>query len=382
MKKKTKKLLPLLMLIVLIATLVITFRTVFPARASSQINTVFVIVMENQDWSHVKNSSSAPYINSLLPKAAHAEQYYSPPGISPSLPNYLWLEAGTNFGIQQDIDPSSYSWSTSNHLVSLLDKASISWKAYEEGITGTTCPVQSNGLYAPKHDPFVYFNDVTNNPDPNYCTKHIVPYTQLSNDLTSNNVGRYNFITPNLCDDMHNACQGNKIAQGDTWLSQNVPAILNSSAYKNNGALFITWDEPESSNSPIGMIALSLLAKVGYQNSIHYTHGSTLRTLEEIFGVTPLLGDAAQETDLSGLFMPSAFSTTGTTTPTNPNCVTPYSTPTSATPSPSPISTSTPSPIASPSATSAHTPTQTSSPCCPSSTPPVNQGHLHLTLPQ
>jgi hypothetical protein len=51
------------------------------------------------------------------------------------------------------------------------------------------------------------------------------------------------------------------------------------------------------------MTVLSPFAKGhGYQNSIHYTHGSTLRTLEEIFGVTPLLNDAANEFDLSDLF--------------------------------------------------------------------------------
>ena len=40
----------------------------------------------------------------------------------------------------------------------------------------------------------------------------------------------------------------------------------------------------------------------GYANTIHYTHSSTLRTLEEIFGVRPLLGDAAHATDLRDLF--------------------------------------------------------------------------------
>jgi hypothetical protein len=51
------------------------------------------------------------------------------------------------------------------------------------------------------------------------------------------------------------------------------------------------------------MIVLSPFAKgAGYSNSIHYTHGSTLRTFEEVFGVTPLLGDAANQTDLSDLF--------------------------------------------------------------------------------
>jgi trimethylamine:corrinoid methyltransferase-like protein len=40
----------------------------------------------------------------------------------------------------------------------------------------------------------------------------------------------------------------------------------------------------------------------GYTNSIHYTHSSTLRTIEEIFSITPLLGDASKATDLSDLF--------------------------------------------------------------------------------
>jgi hypothetical protein len=78
--------------------------------------------------------------------------------------------------------------------------------------------------------------------------------------------------------------------------------ILQSSAYQDGGVLFITWDEG-APNGPIGMIVLSPYAKgKGYSNSIFYTHSSTLRTLEEIFGVTPLLGDAANATDLRDLF--------------------------------------------------------------------------------
>ncbi len=51
------------------------------------------------------------------------------------------------------------------------------------------------------------------------------------------------------------------------------------------------------------MIVLSPDAKGGgYSNTIRYTHSSTLRTLEEIFGVTPLLGDASQANDLRDLF--------------------------------------------------------------------------------
>jgi len=82
-----------------------------------------------------------------------------------------------------------------------------------------------------------------------------------------------------------------------------VPLILNSAAYQRGGALFITWDEANEGDGPIGMIVLSPVAKGGgYSNQIHYTHGSTLRTIQEIFSVTPLLGDAGKETDLSDLF--------------------------------------------------------------------------------
>jgi len=52
-----------------------------------------------------------------------------------------------------------------------------------------------------------------------------------------------------------------------------------------------------------GISLSSRLAKGGgYANSISYTHSSTLRTFQEIFNVSPLLGDAANADDLSDLF--------------------------------------------------------------------------------
>ena len=68
--------------------------------------------------------------------------------------------------------------------------------------------------------------------------------------------------------------------------------------------IFVTWDEGEGEDGPIGMIVMSPLAKGGgYSNSIHYTHSSTLLTMQEIFNVGPLLGDATNATDLSDLFV-------------------------------------------------------------------------------
>jgi phosphatidylinositol-3-phosphatase len=275
------------------------------------IKTVFVILMENHNWSNISNNPSAPYIdNVLLPMGAHAEQYFNPPSLHPSEPNYIWLEAGDNFGIRNDADPHSNHLSTHQHLVKLLDAAGISWKTYLEGIDGSRCPLVSFGLYAAKHNPMIFFDDVTDVNDSHsaYCIAHMRPYSELAHDLDSNAVARYNFITPDECDDMHNS-QGCKtldsVKNGDTWLSVELPKLLTSQAYQDGGVIFIAWDEGEGSpaDGPIGMIVLSSNAKAGYSNRIHYSHSSTLRTIQEIFGVTPLLGDAAVSTDLSDLFV-------------------------------------------------------------------------------
>ncbi|MEP6810197.1 MAG: alkaline phosphatase family protein [Chthoniobacterales bacterium] len=263
---------------------------------------VFIILMENHNWSSIHGSASAPYINNtLLPMASYAEQYFNPPGNHPSEPNYLWLEAGTGFGITNDNPPSSNHQMTTNHLVTRLKNSGISWKTYQENITGSTCPLTDTYPYAVKHNPFAFFDDVV----AANCTTQMRPLTELPTDLANGTVAHYNFITPNIINDMHDGT----IAQGDTFLSQQVPAILQSAAFQNNGLLIITWDEGASgSDGPIGMIVLSPLAKGGgYHNSVHYTHSSTLRTFLKIFGLPPNLGGAATALDLSDLFVPGAI---------------------------------------------------------------------------
>lgn len=288
------------------------------AATPHNIKTVFVIVMENHNWTgdgklSIKGNPAASYINyTLLPEASHAEYYWNPPTNHPSLPNYLWMEAGTNFGIKNDDTPANNHQGTQEHLVTLLEHAGISWKSYDEDISGKVCPFTDEGprdangklLYGVRHDPFVYFDDVTGNRNANssYCIAHIRPFTELQHDLTANRVARYNFITPNVCDDMHDSCGGDPIAHGDAWLRQNVPYILRSTAFRSGGALFIVWDE-SASLGPIPMLVLSPFAKGnGYSNHLYYAHGSLLRTVEEIFGITPLMRDAAHQRDLSGMF--------------------------------------------------------------------------------
>ena len=200
------------------------------------VQTVFVILLENHNWADIEGSTDAPFINgTLLPLGSHCEQYYNPPGLHPSEPNYLWLEAGTNFGILDDNDPASNHQNSTCHLTAQLRAAGISWKTYQEDIAGDVVPLTATNEYVPRHDPFVYFDDLTgtNNPLDPYGLAHIRPFTELNGDLTSNSAARYNFITPNLCDDGHDACapQNDSIRQIDDWLAGAVPEILNSAPF-------------------------------------------------------------------------------------------------------------------------------------------------------
>ena len=267
-------------------------------------------MLENHNWTgdgslSIKGNPSAPYINgTLIPAGAHAESYWNPPNEHPSLGNYLWMEAGTDFGIngwtktQESVAQNTQT--AHSHLAWQLMQAGLSWKAYS-GKTwpANTCPVATWGV------PQVFFSDITNDASPNapICIQHIRPLSELATDLAGGRAANYSFIVPGLCEDMHAGCnQADPIRDGDDWLKSTIPLILASKQYQQGGAIFIAWDEADKGDGPIPFIVLSPLAKPGYSNSIHYTHGSLLRTVEEIFNL-PLLGDAQKETDLSDFFL-------------------------------------------------------------------------------
>ncbi len=292
-----------------------------PAGAMS---TIFVVMMENHSWGTIKGSGSAGYINTLAMQGAHAENYYTPAGNHPSEPNYIWLEAGDNLGITDDNPPSSNHQSTKDHLVAQLEAKGITWKAYSEDIPEGTagmprpCPLDAGGLYDPKHTPMLYFDDVTdtNSATSKHCTDHVVPYTQLAADIMANALPRYAFITPNLCHDMHgetfgttcNTTFSDTIKTGNDWLQAEIPKIQASAAYKNNGVIFLVWDEgdetgfpPKASDGPVPFIVLGPKVKPGYVLSTKVTHSALLRTIESIFGV-PYLRGAMTAPDLSEVF--------------------------------------------------------------------------------
>jgi hypothetical protein len=144
----------------------------FSARAEN-VKTIFVIAMENHNWTQPANqftggiqqvyqNPAAPFINSLVngtasaiinghavnisEQTAYAAKYHSVlatpngnnPHIHPSEPNYLWAEAGDNLGVLNDNDPFRVPGGTNQNtpltLSNLLQTSGRTWRSYQEDI--------------------------------------------------------------------------------------------------------------------------------------------------------------------------------------------------------------------------------------------------------
>ncbi len=253
------------------------------------IQHVFVVVMENHSYTQVWNTGSTPYITSLGNTYARATNYHAI--THPSLPNYLDLYAGSNYSITTDCAPSASCHIDAVNLADNLEAHGLTWRTYQESMPAP-CYLKSSGTYAPKHNPFIYFDDIRNNAA--RCNAGVVPYTQLASDLGSAaTTPNYVFITPNLCNDMHDC----SVRTGDTWLSNHLPPILNSPACTVDRCLLIlTWDEDNHSqgNQVLTIFAGSAAKTGGATSAVSYTHFSLLRTVEDLFGLpTQTSNDAA-----------------------------------------------------------------------------------------
>jgi phosphatidylinositol-3-phosphatase len=278
-----------------------------PAAAASaavpNFSHVFLIVMENQEASGVLANPSAPYINQLANQYAAATEFY---GVThPSLPNYLALIGGDTFGIRRNCTRCFLDRPT---VVDQIEASGRTWRTYQESMP-RACFVGDAEPYVQRHNPFIYFDAIRSNPD--RCSAGIVSFDQFWSDLSDGRVPNYVFITPDTCHDMH-GCETDDpdpLQTGDTWLSQVVPAILNSAAYQDNGILFLTWDEGETEKGCCGgadggqimTLVISPRARPGYRSSQPMTHYSVLRTIEEAWGL-PLLGQAATAPSMADFF--------------------------------------------------------------------------------
>lgn len=309
------------------------------AQDDREIKHVFVIALENHNWTQpatvpgsiepIFQNPNAPFINSLVNGTAvafidgqvvnisehvsYATAYHnvlatpsgSNPHIHPSEPNYLWAEAGTNFGVLNDNDPflTTGSGGTNGtggteqpagtqHLSGLLQAAGRTWKSYQEDIDLTpsssglvnvplprsqwTSPIASlSGIfaagsplnvyndslqynYACKHNPMVFFPDTSggnNATTSNPLAENYAPLQQLAFDLAANRVANYTWITPDQFNEMHSGLTGGfagltgdaaNIKAGDNTVSRLVPLIMASQAYKDGGVIILWWDESEN----------------------------------------------------------------------------------------------------------------------------------------
>ena len=199
---------------------------VSPEASSHALKTVFLIVLENSDWSSIEGNPSAPYINgTLLPRFAHAANHRNG-GL-----HRAWATTSRS-------RPATPSASTSTrrrpsipvtcHLSTYLERTGLTWKAYAEDLPAGLCPSRTSGGYAVRHDPFVYFQDVSGSPPDRQsapCLEHVRPHDELAADLQAGTVARYDFIVPTLCDSGHDRCAplDDRARQADAFLEREAP---------------------------------------------------------------------------------------------------------------------------------------------------------------
>ncbi|HEV2339700.1 MAG TPA: alkaline phosphatase family protein [Patescibacteria group bacterium] len=261
----------------------------------STIYTVVVIMMENKSYSDIVGSPNAPYINSLIHTYSFADNYFAV--THPSLPNYIALLGGNTFGITSDCTDCHVN---AANFIDQLEQVNKTWEAYMESIP-FPCFAGSSGKYAQKHDPFLYFDDIRNNAK--RC-HHIVPYSFLSSDFRSlNSTPHFAWITPDLCDDMHDC----SVQTGDRWLASNVSYILASPAFtKHKSMLAITWDEGEGSGSNrVPLLLIGNAVKHGFTSHTSYSHYSLLHTIEQVWHLPPITQAVSQSKSMTDMLLPS-----------------------------------------------------------------------------
>jgi len=210
----------------------------------------FVIMMENTPYKGLIGNPNAPWINQAAKTYGLATNYY---GVShPSQPNYIAATSGALNGVIND-NPITINVP---NIVDQLAAKDRTWKGYMQSLSLCVTKLDNacgNQLYERKHNPFVSYLDVQNNPA---RMANVVDLRQLPVDLKSGKVPNYSWISPDQCSDMHgrggpttDPCnfanvQG-LIATGDAFLSSTVKMIMSSSAWTASSAIFVTWDETD-----------------------------------------------------------------------------------------------------------------------------------------
>lgn len=357
---------------------------------TGKVKHVFVVTLENKTESTTFGiTSPVPYLTQTLAAQGAQLTGYFGTGHA-SLDNYISMLSGQGGTTQTIADCATYgdfqittTPPAANQqvigtgciypsgvltLADQLKAAGLTWKGYMGDMgndpqrESATCghpalntidhtqvaeapsaDVPNGDMYATRHDPFAYFHSIIDSPD---CQTNLVNMeNNLQNDLKSvSTTANFNFVTPNLCDDGHDAPCANGAAGGyvsiNAFLTKWIPIILNSPAYQQDGLLIINFDEsnyiagkdasggttitftgdfccgetlspnlkpyPQTETIQVagvppttitfgnyggdntGAIVLSPFIKPGTVTTTQYNHYSMLRTIEDIFGLSHL----------------------------------------------------------------------------------------------
>jgi phosphatidylinositol-3-phosphatase len=309
----------------------------------SKIKHVFVIALSTPSYQAAFGKDSvAQYLNSTLrPRGALLTNYHTL-GDTP-MPDYVAMVSGQAPNRDTSADCPTYTefhgraMPDKNGLVSgagcvypnttltigdQLDSAALPWRAYVEGMAtpcehpdsgATTDPATSTGDpgtatkpsapgesatsgYSPTSNPFVFFHSLLDLGD---CQSDDLPYSKLAIALRSaRRTPSYIFISPNACDSGASiTCPGGQpggIAAADAFLRRTLPSILNSPAYRTDGALLVLFtvvpQAGAAGDAPIrtGALVLSPFTTAGSTDAHSYDPYSVLRFIEDNFGLSAL----------------------------------------------------------------------------------------------
>ena len=257
--------------------------------------------MENHEYGQI-TATSSPYLWSLGQRYALLTDYFAV-GHNSEM-NYVSFAAGQHAGVTDGTTRITFP-----SIWDQLQRAGRSWHAYEQGIpsgcfTGAssaasvTDGVGLAGQYVERHDPAMVFADVA----AGGCAGRI---SALASFVPTS--ARLIFVTPNLCNDEHNACPPqSSLLNGDGFLRAFVPKILASPDFART-LLVITYDEGTTSAGQLPGddgghvftvgVAPWLSHRIIATDADHY---SLLHTVEVADGL-PCLATACQRSPVSQL---------------------------------------------------------------------------------
>ncbi|HLY49857.1 MAG TPA: alkaline phosphatase family protein [Solirubrobacteraceae bacterium] len=310
--------------------------TADPVEGVPAFGHVFVIIGENTELGQI-NKSNAPFLlNQVKPNSAWLTNYFAVTHFSEA--NYSAMTSGQYTSCQQFDGSIASCHLDVENIFHQLDNAGVPWQSWMESMPAP-CYVVSAGSaktlnhFGAKHNPAVFYDNVEGlggvwSADPSgqstECQTQDIPAGGIGpNDMSTfnhavatGNVGRFNFIVPNECEDGHDNCkpQGNGVAQFDAFLGKEVPLIENSPEFllDPNAVLIITFDEGTSNQGPGsskqfdggGNVAFAVVGphvRTG-TDSNSYNHYSFLRTLEDGFGITSYAGNAATASPINTIW--------------------------------------------------------------------------------